>query len=190
MWVYSCFPGDDDKALAGVQHDLYFASGEPPWLHIEGRCTLTWLWASAVRACATMHSTEPWVQRNLPRMRRLNGFNHKILQVPHEHIAAYFRWTMPRVTREAVQRDDPAYPRDLLEAWRNFLLQDIPDLFRSREAAMAIPRMVLYDNFDFSDGARDAFHRILFERYGYDCVAETWWAPEMVVRLGTVKGAA
>jgi len=190
MWVYSCFPGDEDMALAGVQHDLYFGLVPDPSLWIHGHSTLTWIWAQAVRACTTMHSTEPWVQRNLPRMRRLDGFNHKILQVPHEHIAAYFRWIMPRAARKGVPPDDPAYPRDLLAAWRDFLLQDIPDLFRSREAAMAIPRMVLYDNFDFSDPARDAFHRILFERYGYDCVSETWWAPEMVVRLGAVKGAA
>jgi len=177
-------------ALAGVQHDLYFCDGGHPWLQIEGRCTLTWMWVQAVRACATSHCLAPWVQRNLPRMRALDGFNHKILQVPHEHIAAYFRWTMPRVTREEVLPTEPGYPRDLLHAWREFLLRDIPELFRKREAAIALTRMVLYDNFDFSDPARDALHRILFERYGYECVANTWWAPEMAVRLGAVRGAA
>jgi hypothetical protein len=177
-------------ALAWVQHDLYFSSGRHPWLRIEGRCTLTWIWSASLRACATMHSTLPWVRRNLPRMRRVDGFNHKILQLPHEHIAAYFRWTMPRVVSEMVLPEDPAYPRDLLGAWCEFLLRDIPDLFRNPEAAMAIPRMVLYDNFDYSDGARDAFHRILFERYGYECVSSTWWAPKMAARLGALKGAA
>ena len=184
MWVYSCFPGDEDMALAGVQHDLYFASSAYPEISIGGASTLGWIWATTLTYCADLHAEVPWVKRNLPRLLRLDGFNHKILQVPHEHLAAYFRWTMPRVSRESVMRHlDEPYPYDLLDQWREFLMREIPELLSQREAAVALATVVLYDNFDFSDQARDTLHRILFQRYGFECVSQTWWAADMAARI-------
>ena len=189
MIVGGCFPGDVDMALAGVQRDLYFASSAYPEISIGGSSTLGWIWTTTLTYCAELHGQVPWVKRNLPRLRRLDGFNHKILQVPHEHIAAYFRWTMPRVSRRPAMRhlDDP-YPYDLLDRWREFLMREIPDLLSRRDAAVALATMVLYDNFDFSDQARDTFHRILFQRYGLECLSKTRWAPDMAARLGVAGG--
>ena len=56
------------------------------------------------------------MKRNLPRLRRLDGFKQKILHVPHEHVAACFRWTIPRVSRRSVMRHlDEPYPYVVLE---------------------------------------------------------------------------
>ncbi len=49
MIVGSCFEGDVDRALCGIQHDLYFAGGEYPGVHIDGSSTLGWIWGQAVR---------------------------------------------------------------------------------------------------------------------------------------------
>ncbi len=88
------------------------------------------------------------------------------------------------MARDCVLPEDVEhYPFDLLEQWCEFLRRDIPQLFRSPEAVIAFVQMVLYDNFDFSDKARERFHRLLFERYGYECVSKTWWAKEKAQRL-------
>jgi hypothetical protein len=184
MWVYSCFEGDEDKALAGVQHDAYFATPRLPSVSIERRSTLGWLWYQVMRYCEGRHSDIAWVRRNLPRLRAVGGFNHKLLQTHHEHIAAYFRWTMPRVVRDCVLPDDAEqYPFELLYAWHAFLMRDIPAWLEAPEPALAIARRVLLQSFEEGDEAADELHRLLFERYRYECVSKTWWAAEKAQRL-------
>jgi hypothetical protein len=184
MIVGSCFDGDVDIALAGVQHDLYFGIQTVPGIWIDRGSTLWWIWAIALSSC--VNRGHPWLDRNFERMQRIHreGFNHKLLQVPHEHIAAYFRWTMPRVARGGVvapDRDGP-YPLELLDAWRAFLREDIPDLFSSDEALVALAKSMVYQPFDEGERAYHDFQDILMRRYGFECVAKTYWAAAVATR--------
>lgn len=184
MIVGSCFDGDVDMALAGVQHDLYFACRQwRPWITIGGGSTLGWIWAKAAHQCSRRRRSIPWVERRFNRIHGIDGFNHKLLQVPHEHIAAYFRWTMPRVSRELVVTDDQSrYPMDLLASWKLYLEREIPDLLSSDDALVSLVRSIVYQSFEVGDEAYYDLQDILMRRYGYECVEETYWAAGVAAR--------
>jgi hypothetical protein len=188
MIVGSCFQGDNDMLLAGVQHDFYFVCETRPQVAVDRYGTLGWIWHIVMCQCQGAHRHVPWIARNRDRLLAIDGFNHKLLQAPHEHIAAYYRWTMPRVRRRVVVHEaGKPYPYDVVDQWRAYLRRDIPELLAAPEATVALAKLILYRNFDASDAARDAFHRILFERYGYACVAKTWWAAETAARVGFMR---
>jgi hypothetical protein len=188
MIVGACFEGDVDMALAGVQHDLYFASPEAPRISIDGRCALGWIWWQALLHAAARRDSVPWIDRNFDRLRAVDGFSHKNLVLQHQHVAAYFRWTMPRIEREAVcDRSAPDYPFDLLDAWTGFLRKEIPDLFASRDTLVAICKTILYRHFDASDGPWDQLRDILMRRYGYECVSKTCSADAVAARAGVPR---
>lgn len=183
MWVYSCFEGDEDMALAWVQHDLYFASSSRPSVSIGGGSTLGWIWANVQHEARRRHGSIPWIARNLDRLLKIDRFPHKLLQIPHEHIAAYFRWISPRVTRPGVDYEcDDTYPLDLLQAWRGFLTAEIPDLLSSDRALVALGKSMVYQLFEAGDDAYHDLQDILMLRYGSACVQTTWWAPEVISR--------
>jgi hypothetical protein len=167
----------------GVQHDLYFSHPGQPEIAIDGMRTLWWIWNSVVAEAERRRRFIPWIDRHFERMRRVDRFNHKLLQLHHEHIAAFHRWTMPRVARRLVSRSEAdAYPMDLLDSWRGFLSREIPALLSSRDALLAFAKLMLYRNFDASDQAADALHDILMRRYGFECVTDVWWAADVAAR--------
>jgi hypothetical protein len=190
MIVGSCFDGDVDMALAGVQHDLYFACPAwRPWITIGGGSTLGWIWVNAVHRCAIRRNSIPWIDRNLDRIERIDGFSHKLLQVPHGHMAAYFRWIMPRNERAGVITEiQDEYPMDLLESWKSFLQKDIPEVLSSDDALVALAKSIVYQLFDAGDDAYHDFQDILMRRYGYECVAQTGWAEEVRDRSRATPG--
>jgi hypothetical protein len=185
MFVYPCFDGDVDMALAWLQHDLYFAdSDSPEWATLGGGSTLGWIWAHVMHRCAIRRSSIPWVDRNFDRLDRITGFSHKLLQVPHEHIAAYFRWTTPRIERGKIDGETAEQEtRDLMESWKSFLRREIPDLLRSDAALVALAKSILYQLFDAGDAAYEDFQDILMRRYGFECVETTGWALEVAERV-------
>lgn len=191
MIVGSCFEGDVDMALAGVQHDLYFAcSARRPWITIGGGSTLGWIWANAVYQCSIRRRSMPWVDRHFERIRGINRFNHKLLRVPHDHIAASFRWTMPRISRQSIITDDQSqYPLDLLASWKSFLECEIPDLLSADEALVSLVRSIVYRAFDVGDKAYYELQDILMRRYGYECVSQTGWANLVRDRARSVSDA-
>jgi hypothetical protein len=186
MWVYPCFEGDVDMARAWVQHDLYFTSPRRPSIDIFGGSTLGFIWANVILAANARRRSVPWLDRNWERLLKLerDGFSHKLLQVPHEHMAAYHRWIMPRVEREGViYTSDDTYPMDLLEDWRAFLKADVFDLLSSSNRALvSLAKSMVYQSFDAGEEAYHDFQDILMRRYGLECVAKTWWAADVATR--------
>jgi hypothetical protein len=173
------FEGDVDMALCGVQHDTYFADISAPQVSIDGHDTLGWIWQVALKGASYRchHRHDPWFTRNLPRLLRIDGFDHRLLQIHHQHLAAYFRWTtLPRIDRPpAWDRCSPDYPLYLVALWRNFLNQEVHDLLQDRHTLETLCCLVLYQNFDFSDAYYDELRRILMRRYGRECIALCEW---------------
>jgi hypothetical protein len=190
MWVYPCFEGDVDRALMGVQHDLDSACPAwRPWITIGGGSTLGWIWASAVHRCSTRRRSIPWVDKRFERIRGINGFSHKLLSLPHAHMAAYFRWIVPRIERESVFTDDESqYPMDLLASWKSFLEREVPELLSSDDALVALARSMVYQLFEEGDRAYHDFQDILMERYGFACVEKTGWATDVAARTRSGTG--
>jgi hypothetical protein len=186
MWVYPCFEGDVDMARAWVQHDLYFTSPRRPSIDIFGGSTLGFIWANVCLAAHARRRSVPWLDRNWERLLKIerDGFSHKLLQVPHEHMAAYHRWIMPRVEREGVMyTSDDTYPMDLLEDWKAFLRADVFDLLSSSNRALvSLAKSMVYQSFDAGEEAYHDFQDILMRRYGFECVAETGWAADVAAR--------
>jgi hypothetical protein len=95
-------------------------------------------------------------------------------------MAAYFRWISPRIEREDVSTEiQDQYPMDLLASWKSFLQREIPDLLSSDAALVALAKSIVYQLFDAGDDAYHGLQDILMRRYGYECVARTWWAEEV-----------
>lgn len=191
MIVGSCFNSDVDMALAGVQHDLYFLSPTRPDVHIDGLSTLSWIWANVI--AISWDRGHPWLDRNFECIKRPDreGFSHRLLQVPHEHIAAYFRWTMPRVPRRAmILPEQGPYPMDLLEAWKAFLKKEIPDLLSSNDALVSLAKSIVYQSFEEGDRAYHNFQDFLMRRYGFSCVEKTGWAVDVARRVDQLPASA
>jgi hypothetical protein len=122
------------------------------------------------------HRHDPWFQRNLQRLVRIDGFDHRLLQIHHQHMAAYCRWRLPRIERAPViDRSSPDYPVDLVAIWRKFLTEDVLDLLLDRHTLKTLCRLVLYRNLDVSDDYSDELRRILMRRYGRECIALCEW---------------
>ena len=99
---------------------------------------------------------------------------------------------MPRVAREPVHDvSEDAYPMDLLNEWRICLTADIYDLLStSNRALVALAKSIVYQSFDAGDDAYHEVQDILMLRYGFECVAETWWAAEVRDRVGAAADQA
>lgn len=175
MFVYECFDGDDLE-VAWAQHDLYFGRDIPLSHTIAGRFyTLGWWWQVLLTQAEQRRLWLPWVDRHYHRLQRVGPFSHKLLQLPHEHIAAFYRW---QVRRQPELSDHPLdeSTRRLrhLAAWRDWAQGELEDLMDSDDTVLSMAKLILYRQFDASDRAAEELDRILVQRYGMECVAKTW----------------
>jgi len=55
---------------------------------------------------------------------------------------------------------------------------------------VTLAKSVVYMSFDAGDDACHELQGILMLRYGFECVAETWWAAEVRDRVGAAADRA
>lgn len=181
MFVYSCFDGDDLE-VAWVQHDLYFGREVPTGYGIAGRYyTLGWWWRLLLDQAERRRSAIPWFDRNLRQLEKSGNFSHKLLQLPHEHIAAYYRWCRLRDGQRSATCEKDARRLELLAGWRDWIAQELKTLLDSDAIALACSKVILYRHFDASDRWGEALDAMLVERYGFECVAKTWRSRDPVM---------
>ena len=71
------------------------------------------------------------------------------------------------------------------------LTADIYDLLStSNRALAALAKSIVYQSFDAGDDAYHEVQDILMLRYGFECVAETWWAAEVAERVNLAHPGA
>jgi hypothetical protein len=163
----------DDPEMAWIQHDLYFSHGPP--LLVNGRSTLSYLWLECVVRIGALAATNEWCKQNRLRLSEVRAFDHRMVQPHHEHIAAYYRWAFWRYTH--IRPGESKYEERraaMFEAWRDYLLREVPSLMENETIAIAFAKLLVYRNFDASDRHGDNLGRLLVERYRLECLAETW----------------
>ena len=118
MWVHSCFVGDNNEALMWAQHDLYFrkdcvgltvyadhVGSSPVYLF---RAALHWLHLVAGDRPSFASITEPAF--------KVHGFDHRVLQLAHMKIAAFYRFLLKDVPLPSFSSDKKLYREYLIEA--------------------------------------------------------------------------
>lgn len=111
MIVGSRFEGDDDAAAMALQHDVYREA-----IGIVGfRCQAFYL-AAAQLILPTAEL--------VAALRPLDGFDHRVLQRAHDHLAAFWRWRAG-ATHPVLPglRDDATTQH----AWLNWLRAEVDD---------------------------------------------------------------
>lgn len=177
MWIYSCFEGDDDEVLKQAQHDLYWGTKPRPEQRFSHGSAPWWWWKLVVNWAEGLRDEVPWFERNFDRMKAVDGFSHKLLQCHHEHIAAWYRWTLRGQPEHADRGRDPdRYRTACLEGWRRFFAAEVAALMRDTEAHVTVAKIIVYRYFDASDTAADRLDEILVRHFGLACVADTWRA--------------
>jgi hypothetical protein len=188
MIIGDCFEGDRLE-IAEAQHDLYFGSKvDPGSLFPPGNTTLMHLWSLArIHAeNAALLGVDPWLAANYRRLKRIDRFNHKTLQIPHEHMAAHFRWLMRHSGPLPFRNRNADYLRRYwIAAWRDYFCWEAPDLLEEPGVLVALCKTVLYRQFDASDRPAAELDRLLIKRYGISCVTKTWRTdPKMCQLMG------
>jgi len=185
MIICNCFEGDRME-IALAQHDLYFGKERHASYLPNGADTLGYWWglATARAEWLARNDGEPWYRSNYRRMKRVERFSHKTLQIPHEHIAAYYRWIMrhtgPLPFGGKSKEDLRVY---WLGEWGNYLRFELLDLVNTPAILKALCRTMLYRHFEAADRSAAELDRLLIERYGMECVAQTWRTDPKICHL-------
>jgi len=174
MWVYDCFEGDD-MDMAWAQHDLYFGRDLRTEDWIGRFSTPKYIWQVCASRVSDLESVDPWCERNGRKLVAMEGFDHRIVQSHHAHLAAHFRWGVwPEIRRSMSFSGDPAQRRyEYIREWRWYVQTEVPLQMESREILMAWAKLFVYRQFDASDRAAETLKRCFAERYGLACMSKT-----------------
>ena len=167
MFVGTNFIGDDNDALAWVQHDLWFGmKSSYIWQGERGLPACNYLFEEARSAFLLNTAPNPLFFPEREKLPEIESFDHRVLQYAHSLIAAHYRW-LHRNTKDrpAFAKDDDSYRRYLMENWIYYLRREVPSLVNNLEIAEAIVRMVALQNTQDGYDAEDRLAELLKTRY-------------------------
>ncbi len=152
MWVGPVFEGDNNKTLMMVQHDIYHR--------------LVWdLYNfSANKYLNDIKYTFVYPDF-VPIIRTKESFDHRVLQVAHDIIAAYYRFILVPTHDAIIVPEDFDLKKYYEAAWKEYYLQEVAILSTIDEIAEAIVISVAYQNTDRGYEAEDKRNRLLWSRY-------------------------
>jgi hypothetical protein len=126
------FPGDNNRTLMEVQHGVYsemvarlFAGPRERYL-----------------AAAALLGIENDLSK---RLRSMNSFDHRTLQLAHDRIAAFFRFSDDGGQLQ-LSESESDYRRRLEEAWREFVLSEVGRFTTDDEFASAVCTATAFAN--------------------------------------------
>ena len=133
MIVAPRFPGDDNKTLMHIQHDLYWSL--VPYIYHEAR-------ERYLKALALIG-----VETELARMvKDRKGFDHRVLQDAHDQIAAFYRFAHDDGGQLPLGMRAQHYEDLLRQRWSSFLHQEARNLAEVDAINLAILGAVAYEN--------------------------------------------
>ena len=189
MMTGCAFPGDDDRLLMEVQHELY---GElVGWLFAAGRDR----YLTAIRLVGT--ETELG-----QRVKDRRFFDHRVLQRHHDLLAAHFRYRHPETIQLCLSETPLEHRQHLEDLWRRWLGSEVKILVERDHVTRAITTAVGYENEEIGLAAERHLARLLWTHYGpipgctgwfmpHERAAAPWcphWAPEAGMAAREAEG--
>ena len=153
MIVGNCLPGDNNDKLKWIQHDLYELSLK----HLVDSAELRYL--SGVR----LVGVETELAR---RLTSKDSFDHRVLQDPHDKIAAHYRYKHDSGGQMPLPMDGLSYEGRLKRVWFRFSMEEGERLAGIDWIARAILTAVAYQNTPQGHQAEKDLTAALREEYG------------------------
>ena len=152
MMVGSEFPGDNNKTLMHVQHDLYG----------EMVVRLFTVPRDRYLAAARLLRVETELSE---RLKNMDGFDQRTQQLAHDRIAAYFRFARDDGGQLELGEDEEGYRRRLETGWREFLCEELEKLVTDDGFTLAVLTAAAYGNTESGHAAEKWLDELLKERY-------------------------
>jgi hypothetical protein len=152
MIVGNCFPGDENKVLKWLQHDLY--------MELMGNLFYTSARRYLELGSLLQEQTE-WVEK----INSIKGFDHRVLQQAHDIIAAYFRLTFDPGGQFPVPFDDKDYKKYLKDNWVQYYSKTCRELAESDQIAWDILQAVLNKNTKVGYAAEEQLAELILDRF-------------------------
>jgi hypothetical protein len=152
MWVGTEFPADTNPTLKDVQFRLY---GDMLLL-LYTRPRDRYL-----DACRLIQTDTELA----PRLRSMDGFDHRTLQDIHDMIAAWFRFSQDDGGQLRLGETDEAYQDRIASEWRTFFEGEVGSLISDDEFVRAVLVAAAYGNTEKGYAAEAHLREILKERY-------------------------
>ncbi len=153
MMVGSEFPSDNNDTLMNVQHAVYSEMVVRLFTAPRDRYLTA---ASLLRVDNELSE----------RLRSMNGFDHRTLQLAHDRIAAFFRFSRDDGGQLQLGKSEAAYRRRLEEGWREFVQAEVGRLTADDEFARAICTATAFGNKDKGVAAEHWLDQFLRDQYG------------------------
>jgi hypothetical protein len=147
------FPTDTNSALMAIQHESYW--GLVGWLFECPRQR----YKEVVRLLCV--ETELWNQ-----IKDLESYDHRVLQNPHDKIAAHYRYTHPQESQLSLFETN--HEKQLKENWQGYWYMEVRELTTDSNISRAILTAVGYQNTPKGFSAEEVLNALLDERYGTD----------------------
>lgn len=168
MFVGSTFSGDQDRDLMWVQHDLWFKINGA-WFEEDGLAmgTSFYMFSCARKAVMFFTETNPLFFPEWEGLSTISSFDHRVLQVPHELLASFYRWRIQTVRLPAFSAALADYRAYLLDSWKTYLRYEVAHItFGRLDIAEQIVRAVIFQNTEKGYVAEDRIIAELDQRYG------------------------
>ena len=163
MMVMPEFAGDDNRTLMDIQHSAYGEMVSRLFVAPRNRYL----------AAATLLQVEDKLSNKL---RVMDGFDHRTLQLAHDRIAAYFRFHSPNSSQLLLGEQESAHAQRLREGWRDFFSAEVEDLTLDDEFTRAICAATAFGNSDAGIAAEQWLDQFLRHRYAVRGLA-AWTDP-------------
>lgn len=168
MFVGPTFSEDQDRDLMWVQHDLWFKINGA-WFEEDSLAmgASFYMFSCARKAVMFLTETNPLFFPEREGLSTVSSFDHRVLQVPHELLASFYRWRIQTVRPPAFSAALADYRAYLLDSWKTYLRHEVAHItFGRLDIAEQIVRAVIFQNTEKGYVAEDRIIAELDQRYG------------------------
>lgn len=168
MFVGPTFPGDDNRELMLLQHDLWFKSNGA-WMELNGLAMGGCLYIFWIARSAYLFNTteNPLFFPERETLASTQSFDHRVLQYAHHKMASFYRWISVGQKQPAFAANAENRKAYLLANWKTYLTHEVANLtFGNIPFAEYIVKAVAFANTERGYKAEDSISAILDKRYG------------------------
>ena len=168
MFVGTTFPGDENRELMWLQHDLWFklngAFFDLDGLAMSSSFYMFW----SARAAFLFNTPEnPLFFPEREQLSQVEWFDHRILQFAHHKMASFYRWTVGGQRMAAFSEGSQDRKAFFLDSWKIYLRHEVANLtFGNLGFSEAVVKAVIFGNTEKGYEAEDWIASSLDKRYG------------------------